>query len=69
MLTKKSCRKTEIGKSLRKIVAENQAVKFLKFALNFKQKISINSKAESEVETGKCNWLRCVLKFMLAKMA
>ena len=49
--------------------AENQTVKFLKFALNFKQRIIRNSKAESEVETGKCNWLRCVLKFMLAKMA
>ena len=33
--------------------AENQTVKFLKFALNFKQRIIRNSKAESEVETGK----------------
>ena len=48
---------------------ENQTVKFLKFALNFKQRIIRNSKAESEIETGKCIWLRCVLKFMLAKMA
>ena len=49
--------------------AENQTVKFLKFALNFKQRIIRNSKAESEIETGKCNWLRCVLKFGLVKMA
>ena len=47
---------------------ENQTVKFLKFALNFKQRIIRNSKAESEVETGKYNWLRCVLKFGSAKM-
>ena len=26
-------------------------------------------KTESEIETGKCNWLRCVLKFGLVKMA
>jgi hypothetical protein len=33
--------------------AENLTAKILKFALNFKQRIIRNEKAESEIETGK----------------
>ncbi|PJE45425.1 MAG: hypothetical protein CUR32_00010 [Flavobacterium sp.] len=56
-----------------KSVAENVCRKsnriFSKFALKIYQRISRNEKAESEIETGKSNWLRCVLKFTSQKMA
>ena len=67
MLTKKSLRKDEIRKSLWKKFVEN-LTEFFQVCVESLSENKQKRETESELETGKSNWLRCVLKFGLEKL-